>query len=249
MMVSTGDSGTASAIGLDMFLTIFQIDKETLMARILSLASVLLLAAATLSAQQALNNETIVRMVKAGLSDDVIVATVNVSAGSYDTTPDWLIGLKKAGVSDKVIALLIQKSQPAAAHTPGPTQSAASTSAAVPSPTPVAQPNPRVYLSAQNSANTSGAALHNQATELSKAFIESCPTAVITDNAQTANYTLSLSRKQLQTADRNGDVIAPPVKNEPIFKGVKRSCDAISSDWTAKYTQLQPPAPLARASN
>jgi hypothetical protein len=56
-------------------------------------------------------------MVKAGLSDDVIVATINISAGPYDTTANGLIALKLAGVSDKVIAAVVAKN---AAPTPAP---------------------------------------------------------------------------------------------------------------------------------
>ena len=56
-----------------------------------------------LVAQQALNNDSIIRMVKAQLSDDVIVATINASPGAYDTSADGLIALKQAGVSNKVI--------------------------------------------------------------------------------------------------------------------------------------------------
>jgi len=47
--------------------------------------------------------------VKAGLSEDLIVSTINGSPGAYDTSADGLIGLKKAGVSDKVVAALIAK--------------------------------------------------------------------------------------------------------------------------------------------
>ena len=46
---------------------------------------------------------------KAGLSDDLIVSTINSSPGSYDTSADGLIALKKAGVSDKVVAAIATK--------------------------------------------------------------------------------------------------------------------------------------------
>ncbi len=62
-----------------------------------------------LVAQQAMNNDAVIKMAKAGLSDDVIVATVNSSPGSYSTTADGLIALKQAGVSDKVIAAIVAK--------------------------------------------------------------------------------------------------------------------------------------------
>jgi len=71
------------------------------------------------AAQQAMNNDAVVKMAKAGLSDDIIVATINSSPGTYDTTPDGLIALKQAGVSDKVISAIVNKSAaPPAAPAP-----------------------------------------------------------------------------------------------------------------------------------
>lgn len=62
--------------------------------------------------EQALNNDSIVKMVNAQLSDEVIVTTINSSPGAYDTSPDGLIALKQAGVSNKVIAAIAAKSAP-----------------------------------------------------------------------------------------------------------------------------------------
>lgn len=75
----------------------------------------------SLTAQQALNNDSVIKLVKAGLSDDLIVSTINASAGTYDTSADGLIVLKTAGVSDKVIGAMVVKSSgaaPAAATAP-----------------------------------------------------------------------------------------------------------------------------------
>jgi hypothetical protein len=62
-----------------------------------------------LAAQQAMNNDAVVKLVKAGLSDDVIVSTINASPGNYDTSADALIALKSAGAGDKVIAAIVTK--------------------------------------------------------------------------------------------------------------------------------------------
>ena len=76
-----------------------------------SLLAVTLLAfSPLLVAQQSLNNDAIIRMVKAGLSDDLIVTTINSQSGNYDTSTNGLISLKGAGVSDKVVGAIIQKS-------------------------------------------------------------------------------------------------------------------------------------------
>jgi hypothetical protein len=60
-------------------------------------------------AQSAMNNDSVLKMANAGLSDDVIIGSINGQAGSYKTGADDLIALKKAGVSDKVIAAMIGK--------------------------------------------------------------------------------------------------------------------------------------------
>jgi hypothetical protein len=85
-----------------------------------------------LIAQQALNNDSIVKLVKAGLSDDLIVTTINASPGTFDTSANGLIALKQAGASDKVISAILSKS---AGTTP-----AAATSAPAPTPAPASAP-------------------------------------------------------------------------------------------------------------
>jgi hypothetical protein len=98
-----------------------------------------------LFAQQALNNDAVIKLVKAGLSDDLIVSTVSASAGAYDISADGLIALKSAGVSDKVVAAIVAK-----ASAPAPAPAAAPTVAAalvVPDPDdPAAPHDPGIYL-------------------------------------------------------------------------------------------------------
>jgi hypothetical protein len=63
--------------------------------------------------QTPLNNDAVMKMVTAGLGEDVIVSMINTQPGNYPLTPDNLIALKKAGVSDKIIAAMVAKgSQP-----------------------------------------------------------------------------------------------------------------------------------------
>ncbi len=87
-----------------------------------------------LAAQQAMNNDAIVKLVKAGLSDDVIVATINSSAGSYDTSADALVNLKTSGVDDKVIKAILAKTTPPppAVHSPAEPAAPAPASASAP---------------------------------------------------------------------------------------------------------------------
>src|ERR1039457_1156546 len=68
-----------------------------------------LLCFAISSGQEPLNNESILKMVKAGLSEDVIANLVKTQPARYAVTPDQLIELKAAGVPDKVVAAMVEK--------------------------------------------------------------------------------------------------------------------------------------------
>jgi hypothetical protein len=86
--------------------------KNILAVVFLALCSLLLIA------QQAMDNDAVIKLVKAGLSDDLIVTTINSSAGVYDTSANGIIALKTAGASDRVVSAIVQKV--AAASQPAP---------------------------------------------------------------------------------------------------------------------------------
>ena len=74
--------------------------------------------AALMFAQTAMDNQSVIKMAKAGLSDDVIVGSINGQPGNYKTSADDLIQLKSSGVSDKVIAAMISKASGGGAPAP-----------------------------------------------------------------------------------------------------------------------------------
>jgi hypothetical protein len=76
-------------------------------------------------AQEPLTNESIIKMTKAGLTEDVIVSMIAQQPGKYLLTPDDVIALKNSGVSDKVIAALVNKNS---APPPGSPMATAPTS-------------------------------------------------------------------------------------------------------------------------
>ncbi len=78
--------------------------------RRLLLAFLLVVGSPLLFAQQALDNAAVIKLIKAGLSPDLIVSTIQASPGKYDTSADGLIALKEAGASDKVISAIVMKS-------------------------------------------------------------------------------------------------------------------------------------------
>jgi hypothetical protein len=77
--------------------------------------AVLAVCLATLSAQELLTNETILKLVKAGIGEDTIVGMVNQQPGRYALSADDLVALKTAGVSDKVLAAMIVRNGATAA--------------------------------------------------------------------------------------------------------------------------------------
>jgi len=76
---------------------------------ILAICSALCMAPQTLKAQSTLNNDAVIKLVKAGLSEDLIISTINSQPGTYDTSTDGLIALKSAGISDKVVNAIISR--------------------------------------------------------------------------------------------------------------------------------------------
>lgn len=56
-----------------------------------------------------LTNSSIIRMVSAGLSDDLILEAIAAQPGQYTTDADSLIALKDASVSERVISAMIDK--------------------------------------------------------------------------------------------------------------------------------------------
>jgi len=87
-------------------------------------------------AQQALNNDAIIKLVKAGMSDDLIITTINAQPGAYDVSTDGLIALKTGGASDKVVSTIVLKASAA----PPPAPAAPALPPAPPAPAPPTAP-------------------------------------------------------------------------------------------------------------
>jgi len=87
------------------------------MRRLLTCLLGLALCNSLVSAQTVMTNATVIKMTKAGLTENVIISSIESHPGNYSTNPDDLIALKNARVSDKVIAAIIAKTT-AASSTP-----------------------------------------------------------------------------------------------------------------------------------
>jgi hypothetical protein len=60
-------------------------------------------------AQEALTNDSVVKMLKAGLGESVVIGMIQSQPGKYSLTPDDLVALKGQGVSDKILGAMIAK--------------------------------------------------------------------------------------------------------------------------------------------
>jgi len=72
---------------------------------------------------QGLTNDSIVKLVAAGLGEDTIIGIVNTQPGKYSVAADDIIALKKAAVPEKVIAAMVNKLPTDATSAPGPAPS------------------------------------------------------------------------------------------------------------------------------
>jgi hypothetical protein len=189
--------------------------------------------------QQTMNNESVVNLMKAGFSEDVIISAINRSQGAFDTSVDGLIALKNAGITNKEISAIVVKAYP---------QSSAALVVPVVGGAPAVRSanKPRVFLRAQS--HSSG--LHesrDQSMEMSKDFQEECAGVVISVNPHLLDYTVDLNhtesdfmrQNQIQVANKDGDLVSGPsgggsIKGPSIRGGVKKACDVILADWAKK---------------
>lgn len=205
-----------------------------------------------LAAQQTMNNDAVIKLVKAGLSDDLIITTISASPGTYDISADGIIALKKAGASDKVVAALVAKSSGAstgvsAGTSPdaGPSSGHANppSSTQMPSQVPGAASTssadkPRVFLQSE-SKGSQWNAVRDQSMEMSKDFERDCAYVRVTINQGSADYTVLLNHiehgfardNQFQVANRAGDLISKTREGGSIASGVKKACQVILDDW------------------
>lgn len=59
--------------------------------------------------QETITNQTVIDMVKAEISTEVIIAKINSSEGNFDTSSNALQELKKEGVADSIILAIVKK--------------------------------------------------------------------------------------------------------------------------------------------
>ena len=107
--------------------------------RLLFMLTLLLASMSVFGQQEPINNDSVVQMTKAGLGDSLIIESINVTPSSFLTSPNDLIALKQAGVSDRVIGAMVAKNAAPAAKPPASSPDGR-VKLDLPEPPPVAPP-------------------------------------------------------------------------------------------------------------
>jgi hypothetical protein len=99
------------------------------------------------AAQGVMTNQDVIKLAQAKVGDDLIITKINQSRTKFDLSTDGIVKLKAAGVSDRVLAAMMNPAQPAAPATAAQpaAQPAGTTSKAPAQPeAPASQPAPAV---------------------------------------------------------------------------------------------------------
>jgi hypothetical protein len=69
--------------------------------------AVFALATASPASAETMSQQAVIALVKAGLSDELVIAKINSESCNYDVTTDSILSLKVAGLSDRVITAMV----------------------------------------------------------------------------------------------------------------------------------------------
>src|SRR6266568_7203197 len=89
--------------------------------------------------REPLTNQAVVKLLGAGLSEDIVVRMVKTLPGNYALGPDDLVELKKAGASNEIIKAMMERQPPAA---PAPADPAPGPAAAIDGAAPAPAKSP-----------------------------------------------------------------------------------------------------------
>jgi hypothetical protein len=198
-----------------------------------------------------MTNSRVVDLSKMGLDDDIIIAKIKHATCHFQLGDNDLVELKKAGVSSKVIAAMLDAAAaPAISSLPG---------AATPViPEPATAPDDgkiRVLVTDSQSWETRGSSAAGgnsngwggsshfsggarpQTAEIIKTLNERCPEFTVTNNLAKANFVVTLDheggkgllahRNKVAVFNHDGDVIFSASTRE-LGNAVKDACQAMS---------------------
>ena len=187
-----------------------------------------------------ITNARVIEMAKLGLDDDVIIARIKQGSCEFQLSDNDLVELKKAGVSSKVVAAMLDSSP-----TPDPAASAREPS----------DGKLRVLVTDSQSWETRGSGggggnkngwggassfsggARPQTAEIIKTINQRCPEYVVTNNLGRADFVITLDheggkgalahRNKIAVFNRDGDVIFSNSTRE-LGNAVKDACAAIA---------------------
>lgn len=77
-----------------------------------------LLALPGLALAAPMTNDDVIKMVKGGLGEEIVIQSINSAEPKFDTSPDGLVKLKQGGVNDRIIQQMMNRSAGAGAPAP-----------------------------------------------------------------------------------------------------------------------------------
>ncbi len=236
--------------------------------RLLQITLLALVICAVAFCETALDNATILKLVKAGIGEDTIVGMVNQQEGRYAPSADDIIALKNAGVSDKVLSAMIVKT--GGGPTP-PVPAVTSRSTPAPPSPPPTQPAhvndgiTRVYISDSQSweirggwaagghtnsdgSGSWGGAGHTaggarpQTAEIIKTFNQRCPSVTITNNSARADFAVILDHEGGKGyARRRNKIVVFNRDGDDIFSDSTRAVGSSVKDACQAIINHTPP--------
>jgi hypothetical protein len=117
-----------------------------------------------------MTNRDVIQLVKAKISDDVIITKIKQSKTRFDTSTQGLVALKEAGVSDQLISVMVNAGSAGEAATPAPAASAAAA--------PKSAKDRPVLRPGETPANAKGEAVATNAATTPRTASEPAPAAI-----------------------------------------------------------------------
>src|SRR5579872_7371131 len=209
------------------------------------------LLAVQLTAIEPLKNDTILKLVKAGIGDDVVVTIINQQPGKYDLTPDAVMELKNAGLSDKlIIAMTARNASANSTAAPDVNANGITANPATGNDQPVSASDgdgvTRVYVTDSPSWEVLGGWGSGERTnasqngsrdgigpdaggprpptaEMIEAFNRRCPQITVTNNRDKANFVVTVDRiGGTASLRRRNKIVVFNRNGDDIFSGSTR---------------------------
>lgn len=74
---------------------------------VIFIVATLFASSASAAGEKPLNNADVIKLIKSGMSEEVVLTVINSSEPGFDTSADGLIALKKQGASESVISAIV----------------------------------------------------------------------------------------------------------------------------------------------